>query len=90
MLVCYEKPVPDKPCKFVKVDGKYRFFLKNSWDTHRDAIRPEETAEAAGILIEFVDHWIMIDNHSTSLSVTCAEKHHRELDALLGKPEHLE
>ena len=87
MIQCRDKPIPHKPCKFVKVGGRYRFFPMNKWDTHRDAVRLDEVAEAAGSLIEYGDHWIMVNGYSPSLSVGCQEPHHRELDALLGKPE---
>lgn len=82
-----DKPTRHKPCKFVKVNGRYRFFPINKWDQHRDAVGHTETAEAAGTLVEYDDRWVMVSDYSSSLRIGCQGVHRRELDALLGKPE---
>ena len=81
------KPIPHKPCKFVKVNGRYRFFPVNKSDQHRNAVLHTETAEAAGTLVEYDNDWVMVSDYSSSLRIGCQDVHRRELDALLGKPE---
>lgn len=87
MVTFHDRPITGKPCKFIKVAGHYRFFPKNIWDSHRDAVGPTEIAEAAGTLVEYDDHWVLLDDYSPSLTLGCQPAHHRELEVLLGKPE---